>query len=734
MTNAGGWKSNRIYRAATDRSRLAERPPARLSTAVISVADDAAGAEGGFVREVEALFSPQGPFSQSRNFEFRPQQQRMAMAVAQALARGEHLVVEAGTGVGKSFAYLAPALLYAVRQHKKAIISTHTINLQEQLIEKDLPVLAKALPVEFAFTMLKGRANYLCTLRLQRALQQSASLFTSPEAAELKRIWEWSQSTTDGSLSDFDLEPNPAVWAHVCSERGLCSPKRCGPGSEFAKAGQACFFQRARQRILGADLVVLNHTLFFTLLGSADEEPGSGVLFKNDFVIFDEAHTVESVAARHAGLSVGAGQVRFALQRLWNPRTEKGLFALLRQADAVRAAAEALGEAEGFFRRVEEACEGIVEGAAGGAAGRDDDPPRGGGRAWKEIRIRRPDLVTDTLTLPLARLRERISEMVTATDNKEAAEELQECGRRLAELRLAVQSFLQQSAEDHVYWVERSGKSQSVALNASPVDVAEYLRRRLFSARTSVVLTSATLGLASPQANADGVEQTGRSPLDYVVRRVGAETAMKLQLGSPFDFESQMKVYIAAKMPDPRDAGYEDALAKWIGHFVRQTQGRAFVLFTNLALLRRMGDRLEREFSQLGLECLVQGGGSPRSTLLDRFRRSPGAVLFGAASFWQGVDVPGEALSNVIITRLPFAAPDHPLIEASLERIEARGGNPFSEFSLPEAILRFRQGVGRLIRTRTDRGIVAVLDNRVLTKRYGRAFLEAIPRCPVEIV
>src|ERR1019366_1826445 len=258
-----------------------------------------AGAGIDLVKQVEAIFSPTGLLSRAKNFEYRPQQQQMAVAVAQALQNREHLAVEAGTGVGKSLAYLIPAILFAVAQKKKAVVSTHTINLQEQLAEKDLPMLAQILPVKFNFTMLKGRANYLCTRRLQKAMQQSGNLFTSSEAGELQRIYEWSKETKDGSLSDFDIEPDMKVWAQVCSERGLCSPKICGHPSDFAKDHGVCFFQRARNRILSSDVLVLNHTLFFTLLGGVDEDMEGGILFKNDFVIFDEAHQMEHVASRH---------------------------------------------------------------------------------------------------------------------------------------------------------------------------------------------------------------------------------------------------------------------------------------------------------------------------------------------------------------------------------------------------------------------------------------------------
>jgi len=681
--------------------------------------------------QVEEIFGPGGLLSGAKNFEYRPQQQAMAVGVVQALEAGANYVVEAGTGVGKSLAYLIPAILHGQAAARKALISTHTINLQEQLSEKDLPMLQRILPVDFSFALLKGRGNYLCTRRLHRALRRSDGLFTSPEIAELRRVHEWAKETEDGSLSDFDVEPDPKVWEAVCSERGLCTPKLCGRGSDTASMHGECFFQRARRRFHSADVLVLNHALFFSnlCLGLSgymdeDEDAGEGLVFKNDFAILDEAQHLDRVASRHIGLSVSSGQMRFNLNRLWNPRTEKGLLSVMRRGAVVEQVTTALEEAENLFGEVELTCNALHA-----------KSPRSQ-RDWQELRIRQPDLVPDSLSLPLQRVREALGQLIDASEDEETTAELIEGNRRLAELRDALSVFIGQSAERHVYWVERTGRQrQNLALNAAPIDTAEFLRRHLFGTSSPVVCTSATLAVADPSHTDAPPEQQALCPgLDYFVNQVGADTARRAQLGSPFDYQKQAKIYIAGKMPDPRDDEYPAALRTWIEKFIRQTHGKAFVLFTNGKLMREVAGELETVFEEMAVRPIVQGTGTPRAAMLEAFKADTDSVLFGLDSFWQGVDVPGESLQNVIITRMPFAVPDHPLIEARVEAIEARGGNAFMEFNLPEAILKFRQGVGRLIRTADDHGIICVLDNRVLTKRYGQGFIKALPEMEVEIV
>src|SRR5713101_6800192 len=649
-----------------------------------------------FVERIRTIFSENGLLSKATNFEFRPQQQEMAVAVARALEEDRHLVVEAGTGVGKSLAYLVPAILFALEHHKKAIVSTHTINLQEQLLYKDIPILKKVLPVEFEAALMKGRQNYLCPRRLERALQSAKELFTGPEDDELNRIAEWASQTRDGSLSDLSIEPDSKVWAQVCSEAHICTQKTCGQNSR-------CFYRSEERKLLAADVIVLNHTLLFVLLGDPkeQEERESGFLFPNDFIIFDEAHTVEQVASKQIGIGVSQYGLRSTIQRLYNARTRKGLFTVMRDAAGVRLAAELIDDLEKFFAAVES---------------------KSDFQKSREFRVRDVYLVPDTITGRLVALQARIADVVKRADDEILKAELQEFGRRIRDARDGISIFLEQSAPQHVYWVERTGKTaQFLSLNAAPIDLAPVLRRMIFRDNCCCVMTSATLAV-------------GRADLAYFRDRIGATEAEPLQLGSPFDFQKQMKMFVIKKMPDPRDATYQKELERWIAHFVEKTDGSAFVLFTSYRDMQQVAGEMQKFFAKNKMNLLVQGGGAPRGKLLEQFKTTPRSVLFGTDSFWGGVDVPGEALSNVIITRLPFAVPDTPLIEAKLELVQERGGDAFTEYSLPEAILKLRQGVGRLIRTKTDRGIIVILDNRIVTKPYGRAFMQALPKCPVEIV
>lgn len=650
------------------------------------------------VSRMGRMFAADGPMAASANFEYRPQQQRMAELVAGALDGNRALVVEAPTGVGKSMAYLLPAATIALEQERKAIICTHTINLQEQLIHKDIP-LVKQLVGDFKAELLKGRGNYLCPNRLARSLNETSDLFTSTEFKDMELLREWARTTEDGTLSDMSFTPSMKVWSLVCSESHACNQRTCPPGSR-------CFYQDARRRMAEADVVILNHTLFFTLLNSVDEEllpKDANFLFPHDFVIVDEAHTMEGIAAKQLGLHVTESNVRFDLGRLYNPKTKKGFFPFMRHDQGTREVIACLEALDIFFRAVEGSC--TFQNTA------------------REFRVREAELVENTISVPLQRVAEAAQKASDKAEKETLRAELLEVAKRLQSLRGEVATFLEQSEEGHVYWVERGGlDNRSMSFHSAPIDVAPQLENIFFTGKKPCVFTSATLGVSTDDQ------------LRYFRNRVGARKAEAAMIDSPFNYQKQMKLFLVKSMPAPNTPPYQEALLKWIQHFLIMSHGRAFVLFTSYTSMRQTADAMETFFEERGWRLLVQGRDMQRGQMLTEFKKDTHSVLFGTDSFWTGVDVPGESLSNVIITKLPFAMPDHPVVASRLEHIDAQGGNSFMEYSVPEAILKLRQGVGRLIRTKKDKGICVILDNRVLTKQYGRNFLASLPECPVEII
>jgi ATP-dependent DNA helicase DinG len=628
-------------------------------------------------------------------YEHRREQLEMAEAVTQAFGQPEHLLVEAGTGVGKSFAYLVPAIERVTRHKQRVVVSTHTIALQEQLINQDIPFLQSVLPMEFSAVLMKGRGNYIGLRRLARAGQRQELLFDSRAAREeLWRIEDWAYRTRDGSLSDLSVQPAPAVWEKVRSEQGNCMGRRC-PHYE------RCFYQQARRRAENANLLIVNHALFFSDL--AVRAQGAGILPDYDLAILDEAHTIEDVAGSHFGLSVSDGQIRYLLNSLYNERTKHGFLAGFHADVAIRAVLKTRGVLTRFTDEL-----ASWQTAHGRSNGRLLVPPP----------------VKNTISDALRDLHQKLRSVRDLATDEGDRFELNLLMERTIGLAETTEELLSQEHEDWVYWIESTPhRSNRLTVTGRPVDIGPNLRDSLFGLIPSVVLTSATLTTGG-----------GDDGFAYIRNRLTLPDVRACSLGSPFDYANQVTVHVEAGLPDPNqaDAFLPPACAA-IEKYVRQTQGRAFVLFTSYSLMDRCAEMLADRLAAAELELLVQGRELTRTQMLDRFRQDRRCVLFGTDSFWGGVDVPGPALSNVIIVKLPFAVPDHPAIEARVEQIRRQGGNPFTAFQLPEAILRFKQGFGRLVRTKDDCGIVVILDPRVCSKSYGRAFLEALPECRIVI-
>ena len=582
------------------------------------------------------------------DYEFRPSQVRMAEAVHEALESQNHVIIEAGTGTGKTLAYLLPALAYG----RRILVSTGTKTLQDQIFYKDIPLLEKLLERPIRAAYLKGRNNYLCRLKLETA--QTDGLFTPRELPAFQSILDWAQETETGDRAELGtIGDDSELWSRLDARRDRCLGTKC-------KDYDRCFLTLVRQKAMEADIVVVNHHLFFADLAIRKTDVG-GILPDYSAVIFDEAHDLEDVATEYFGFHVS----NYRLAEFIHDARKLEL-----DADLVSRATER------FF--------------SGFAIMREG---------------RHPITHLDGIGALIAELRSARAAFKEKKDFSGANEAM---ARRAGEIADELEVFQTGTLENYVSWIERRGRG--IFLEACPIDVSGMLQESLFSRVPSCVLTSATLTVA---------ESFG-----YIRTRLGLNDSQELSLSTEFNIRKQALLYIPKGMPDYRHPSYLDRAADEIRSILRASHGRAFVLFTSY---RQMETMFERLASELPYPCMVQGKGGGKSRLLEEFKVTQNGVLFATASFWQGVDVKGEALSAVIIDKLPFQVPSDPLVAARSAHIEREGGNAFSEYQVPTAILRLKQGFGRLIRSATDRGILAILDNRLSTKSYGKLFMASLP-------
>ncbi len=636
------------------------------------------------VAKIKTYFDNGGVLSQKLgSFEFRPQQLEMAEAVAASLEEGHHLMIEAGTGTGKSLAYLIPAVLWAIKNETRVIVSTYTKTLQEQIVNQDIPFLREVLGLPFRYSLCLGSENYLSLRRMKRASQ--THLFGNVEEDEqLNEVFDWAGRTESGFRNDLPFEPSPAVWEEVGRQKDLCMGKQC-------ETFNSCFYFKERRKWFGAHILIVNHHLFFANVANS-----GAVLPRYDAVIFDEAQNLEEAATSFLGLNVSNSGLIYFLDRLYNAKTKRGTLARLRDDLTI--------EIQQRVSRVRIAVEGFFENLF------DEF-----GRKERTLRFYSPPTLSNTLFIPLQDLHEALKALEHRVTSEEEQLEVSAAATRVFEFNNTISALLNQNMKEYVYWLEVTPKKRftRATLRGMPINISEELREQVFSKIDRAVLTSATL-------------TTNRS-FDHMKERLGCTPKEESTLDSPFDYTRQALLYLPQDMPEPgaEVAQYVAALADRTLELIQATGGKTFVLFTSYDILNRMYKILDPKLHQY--QILKQGEMAP-SRMIQRFKEKP-SVIFGTNSFWQGVDIPGDALSSVIITKLPFDVPSEPLTEARIEDMKKRSINPFKHYQIPRAIIQLRQGFGRLIRKRTDKGVVAILDSRLTQRSYGKQFLKSLPEC-----
>jgi ATP-dependent DNA helicase DinG len=678
--------------------------------------------------ETAALLQHGGVFSQRFDeFEQRSQQVEMLQAVTEALSYGKHLLVEAGTGTGKSMAYLIPAALWALKNDSRVLISTNTINLQDQLIFKDIPALQAALGEDLNTAVLKGRNNYLCPRRLQAFRKRGPE--SADELRVLAKVMVWLQDSENGDRGEINLNGpgERAVWGRISAADENCGGETC-----VRRMGGICPFHKAHQAAQGAHLLVVNHALLL-----ADVATGSRVLPEYQYLIVDEAHHIEAATTNALSFRLTQPEADRLLKELGGSRSgqlgrllvvgrnflEPSQYALLESLieSGTDKAFQFQNQLTRVFTAIAQFLEEQREGRPIGDYSHQERIIDGTRTqpAWVHVEQAWEDALL--MLNPLLSVLEKVSQSMkdlSASGADEIEDLISNIGtsyRSLGELRLQLQALVFEPQQGMVYWVEINPQRQQLVLQSAPLHIGDLMQEHIWHKKSSVILTSATL--------------TAAGEFDYMKRRLHAFDADELALGSPFDYESSALLYLIEDMPEPNERhAYQSAVERGLIGLAKATHGRTLALFTSYEQLRRTSQAISTPLREAGIEIYEQGEGSSPHRLLENFKASEAGILLGTRAFWEGVDIPGDALSVLAIIRLPFDVPSDPLVAARSETFE----DPFYEYSVPEAILRFRQGFGRLIRTQSDRGVVAIFDRRVLSKTYGNLFIDSLPQCTVK--